>query len=56
MIIANPNEKAAPANAFYRPIHWDELKAYMDRLPIGPHPEFEHYRPGHPEIAYLEKK
>lgn len=32
------------------PLSFDQIKAYMDTLEIGPHPKFEHYRPGHPEL------
>jgi calcineurin-like phosphoesterase family protein len=38
------------SGASFRPIHYDELKVFMDAQPIGPHPCFEHYRPGHPEL------
>lgn len=40
--------------ASYRPVSFDELKAFMDKQPLGPHPAFEHYRPGHPEIENLQ--
>ncbi len=40
--------------AFYRPISFAELKAYMNTRKVGDHPQFEHYRSGHPEIANLK--
>ena len=41
-------------HAWYRPLSFAEVKAYMDTRPIGNHPGFENYDPGHPEIAHLQ--
>lgn len=30
--------------AWYRPVSFEELKTFMERQPIGPHPAFEHFR------------
>ena len=40
--------------ADYRPVSFAEVKAFMDKQPIGPHPAFEHYRPGHPETRRVK--
>lgn len=49
------NASQVALGAFYRPISFAELKFYMDKRPLGSHPKFEHYHPGHPEIKHLEK-
>lgn len=37
--------------ASFRPVSFAELKVFMDKRPIGPHPQFEQYKPGHPELC-----
>lgn len=32
------------------PLSFEQIKAFMDQQPIGPHPGFENYWPGHPEL------
>lgn len=36
--------------AFFRPVSFAELKTFMDKRSIAPHPAFENFRPGHPEL------
>lgn len=40
----NSEDAKKGAGVLYRPVSFAEVKVFMDRQPIGPHPAFE----GHP--------
>jgi calcineurin-like phosphoesterase family protein len=44
------NTEEIVPGASFRPVSFAELKTFMDGRAIGPHPQFENYRPGHPEL------